>query len=217
MNLKNISTLVFDLDGTLVDSSRDIRTALNMVMKDAGMPQLTLAQVKSLVGHGARSLIERTLKNNKKGRTLSMGDNFLKYYEDHLLDTTKPYRGIRELIAKVKDNYKMAVATNKPYDMALETVKGSKFENIFKVVAGPETTGAHKPDPGMLHHIAKKLRVKPCEMLLIGDGVVDVQTAKNFGCPMCAVTWGFSTKKELKAEKPDFMIDRPSQLLKYLK
>lgn len=214
--MTNIKSIIFDLDGTLVDSSRDISAAVNHVRKDNGLKELTVHEVIGCVGSGVGKLIEKAVLFDSDLDPTTVRKNLIDYYGDHLLEETSTYPGIVALLENLFGNYRLAVATNKPLNLTEQIIKGIGMEKIFSVVAAPETTGKAKPDPGMLQHISKIHQTAPDETIMVGDSPVDIEVSRNFGCTACAVTWGYNLPEILHETKPDFMIHSPIDLMDYL-
>ncbi len=214
--MTNIKSIIFDLDGTLVDTSRDISAAINHVRKNYGLMELAVHEVIGCVGSGVTKLIEMAVLPDSDVDPDILRTELLSYYGDHILEESVPYPGITSLLEELAGNYRLAVATNKPLALTLKIIKGLGLEKVFSTIAAPETTGKGKPDPGMLEHISEKLQIGPTETIMIGDSPVDINAARNFGCTACAVSWGYNLPEILHETKPDFMIHSPIDLLDYL-
>jgi len=214
--MANIKSIIFDLDGTLVDSSRDISSAVNHVRKNYGLKELTVHEVIGCVGSGVTRLIELAVLPDSDVDPTTLRTELLDFYSDHLLEETTTYPGITSLLEELAGGYRLAVATNKPLGLSQRIIKGLGMERVFSVIAAPETTGKGKPEPGMLQHISEKHQAAPTEIIMIGDSPIDIQVSRNFGCTACAVSWGYNLPEILHETKPDFMIHSPMALLDYL-
>ena len=214
--MNKIKTIVFDLDGTLVDSSRDIAAAVNKTREHFGLEPLTVNEVIGCVGSGVTKMIEKSIFKDSTGELENAREILLLHYTENLLKETVVYPGVYSLLEELDGDYDMAVATNKPLILSEAVIKGLGMERVFKVVAGPETTGKAKPEPDILEHIAVKVGTDREEVLMIGDSPVDIATAKNFGCKSCAVTWGYNIPEVLHEQEPDYVIHEPLDLLSYL-
>lgn len=215
----NFNTLVFDLDGTIADTSRDIANAVNYTREHYNLKKLTVNQVLTFVGSGIGQLIEDAILKDLKDTNVSKEEaNKLTtdYYIEHLLEQTTLYPGVRDLIYNLKDTYNLTVASNKPLELTMLTLKALNITDLFKIVTGPETKGNPKPEIDMLEHIRDNLKVSPEKMLMIGDSSIDIQVAKNFGCASCAVTWGFNSHSDLTKCSPNYIIHKPEDLFSYL-
>jgi len=205
--------LVFDLDGTLVDSSRDIASAVNAALARVcpGRATLPLDAVLSFVGEGARTLVERCLRH--AGLGLSPEEVlpvYLECYAERLLDTTRLYPGIEEALDGLTDPV-LAVLTNKPGDMSRAILEGLGVAARFARVLGAGDGPARKPDPAGLHHLMAGLGAAPGDTWMVGDSATDVDAARAAGVRVAGVTWGFHPEA-LRAARPDRLIDRPPDL-----
>jgi phosphoglycolate phosphatase len=214
--IDGITTIVFDLDGTLLDTSSDIQAAVNFVRGHYALPPLSKDEVMRYVGLGVEHLMEHTVSAGASVPLDEARRLVVDRYSRHLLDNTRPYDGIEDLLKSLYNRYYLAVATNKPTELAVRSIDGVGFGKYFQVVVGPEEVGAGKPAPDMLYYIASKADASPREVLLVGDSPVDIKTARNFGCYIAAVTWGFSDKKDLKGASPDLILESPLKLLDHL-
>jgi phosphoglycolate phosphatase len=202
-----VRLLVFDLDGTLVDSVRDLATAVNLALRKAapGSPPLPLGDVRAFVGDGARVLVERSLA--RAGVSLSADEVlplFLDAYRSCLLDTTRLYPGVAEALDRLRDR-SLAVLTNKPGDLSRTILEGLGVANRFARIWGPEEATERKPRPGGLRRLAHELRVDLGETLLVGDSPIDVRTGRATGVRTVGVTYGLDPEA-LRAEAPDLVV-----------
>jgi phosphoglycolate phosphatase len=198
------AALVFDLDGTLVDSRRDLATAVNRVRASYGLAPLSLARVLSFVGEGARTLVARALgldpgaQEGAEGARLdeAMGRFFIRYGEVKF-DTTRAYPGVPELLAALAERHPLAVLTNKPERFSREILEHLGLSRFFRHLIGGDTLPTRKPDPAGLADLAARFGVPVAEVMLVGDSRVDAATAANAGCRFALVTWGFAEPAEL--------------------
>jgi phosphoglycolate phosphatase len=216
------TAVLFDLDGTLVDSLGDIAAALDAVLVELGHPTHTREAYRRFVGEGARELVRRALPAALDPREASrqLDDALARYkarYRAHLVDETRPYEGIVELIAALRARGALlAVVTNKPHDAALEVVERLFEPGTFEVVLGQKDGVPHKPDPSGPLSILRALAVAPAHALFVGDSETDVRTAKNAGVRAVAVTWGLRDRHDLEASGPDHLVDHPREILALL-
>ncbi|MBI3303644.1 MAG: HAD-IA family hydrolase [Deltaproteobacteria bacterium] len=204
--------LIFDLDGTLVNTKADLAAATNYVLESFGLPRLPAAQVADYVGHGARVLVERAL-GPAHAHLVSRGfDLFMEYYEAHLLDHTRAYAGVEALLAAAHaQGVILSVLTNKPEAPSRAIVSGLGLAAFFTAIVGGDTLAAKKPDPQGVTYLQRLTGIDLRETLLIGDSLVDSETGRAAGVATCGVTWGFGAR-ELAALPPQFLVDTPEQL-----
>ena len=184
--------LIFDLDGTLVDSRADLAAATNSMLAGLDRPPLPVATVEKMIGLGARALIERALGPGQKHLTERGYDLFMEHYNAHLLDHTKPYSGIAALLEVAhRRRVHLSVLTNKPERPAKAILSGLSLASSFAAVVGGDTLPQRKPDPAGVQTLQRTTGCPLNETLLIGDSAVDVQTGHAAGVATCGVEWGF--------------------------
>ena len=206
--------LVFDLDGTLVDSSRDLATATNAALRRVApdQPPLPVEKVCAFVGNGARVLIERTLLHAGIDRPVDdVLPIFLECYDACLLDTTRPYPGVAEALAAL-GSAPCAVLTNKPGPFARRILDGLGLASRFARIWGAGDVPERKPDPRGLQGLMGELEATPGETWMVGDSPVDVRTARAAGVRVAGVSWGLAPEG-LSRERPDRLIDDPRDLV----
>ena len=187
-----IKAVVFDLDGTLVDSHRDIAEATNAVIADLGGTPLELSVVTTFVGDGAAVLIRRAM--TRAGIDVDLRDalaRFLVHYDARLLATTQPYPGMVDVLTALRPTRRLAVLTNKPQQPSVRLLEGLGLLPFFDDVIGGDTALGRKPDPAGLRALIANAGVTPAETLLIGDSPVDRATARNAGTGICLARYGF--------------------------
>jgi len=199
--------LVFDLDGTLVDSKVDLANAVNVALESFDLPPLPHPVIYSYVGDGASALIRRALPPEKTERLPEVLDRFLAYYRRHLLDTTRAYPGVAGTLRKWAGIYRMAVLTNKGVAMTREILSGLSLDGFFFEVRGGDSFGTKKPDPEGLLHILREAGVEAREAIMIGDSRNDVQAGRAAGAVTCGVTYGLAAAG-FAEHPPDFTVDR---------
>jgi phosphoglycolate phosphatase len=204
--------LIFDLDGTLVDTKVDLAAATNHVLRCFGLPQLSVAQITDYVGHGARVLVERALGPDHAGLVSRGFALFMEYYSAHLLDQTRPYAGIEQLLAAAQAHgITLSVLTNKPEAPSRAIVTGLGLAPYFRKIVGGDTLPTTKPDPQGVTYLQRLTGIGLSETLLIGDSQVDCETGYAAGVTTCGVTWGFGTKG-LATLPPQFVVNTPEEL-----
>lgn len=211
--------LIFDLDGTLVNTLVDLKNAVNVALLAKNYPERSLEQIRKAIGNGVAKLVARSIPNGTDNPDYeSTLADFRKYYSKHSLDYTKPYPGVYEaLINLKKQGYIIAVATNKLTDIA-RPLLNDFFPDIFDYIQGDEPGMDRKPTPMMIETLCQKFNVDKSEAFYIGDTNVDMETAENSKVDYVLVTYGFRTKEELKEQCPNRdTIDSIDELEKYLK
>lgn len=210
-------TVIFDLDGTLLNTLDDLCDSTNYALKTHGMPARTIEEVRQFVGNGIRKLIERAVPQGTEPEELKkVYDDFKKHYDAHCNDKTGPYDGIMELLRELKKRgYKLGIASNK-VKSAVEKLNEIYFEGLMDGAAGVVDGKPTKPDPYMVDEMLKELGSDKEHTLYVGDSQVDVRTAFNTGLDMVAVLWGFRDKEVLTEAGATRFIEQPSQLLNYL-
>ena len=193
--------VIFDLDGTLLNTIDDLGTAANHTLAELGLPQHTLDEYRLMVGNGMRKLIMRALPDDKASDDAFVDSTlkqFLEYYSDHIDVYTKPYPGIPELIKTLYSNgYKLAVASNK-IQAGAERLIEKFFQGIpFVAVMGNSPLYPLKPDAAVVEYIMEKAGTDRTSTVMVGDSGTDIQTAHNAGIPIIAVSWGFRPRHEL--------------------
>ncbi len=204
---KAMRLLVFDLDGTLVDSKVDLANSVNHALREFGLPPLPNETVYTYVGNGATMLIRRALGPAREAILPEVLDTFLDHYRRHLLDTTVPYPGVAESLRDRGGDYEMAVLTNKPLDMTRALLDGLSLSRHFVEVRGGDSFDSKKPHPEGLLRIMASRRAAARETLMVGDSVNDVLAGKGAGVITCGVTYGLGAGG-FEEHPPDFTVDR---------
>jgi phosphoglycolate phosphatase len=214
-NFSAVRALIFDLDGTLIDSQRDLIRSVNAMLHEMGRGQLHEDTISGYIGHGAPQLVGRALGNNAseadRERALKF---FLAHYEEHKLDSTCAYPGVPEALAQLAA-YPMAILTNKPVRVSVRILEGLGLAKYFCAVYGGNSFETKKPDPLGAHTILREFGATPAEAILIGDSEVDMQTARNAGTLAAAVNYGFGTHNRA-AHPADIYLDRLTDLVPLL-
>lgn len=208
--------IIFDLDGTLLNTIADLAHSTNHALQVLGYPTHEVASYNFMVGNGINKLFERALPEGEKTEenVLRVRKEFLLHYDWHNADESRPYPGIPELLEALQNKgHKLAVASNK-YQAATEKLIAHYFPGIrFVAVFGQREGVKVKPDPTVVYDILQIADVPKEEVLYIGDSGVDMQTAINSGVTSCGVTWGFRPRTELESFCPDFIVDKAEAVL----
>ena len=234
--------IIFDLDGTLINTISDLGQACNHALAACGFPTHKIEDYPRLVGNGVNKLIERALPEEYRNEetVLRLREYFIPYYDEHNCDFTRPYDGIPELLEALKqkgdeamrlkgERWFLAVASNK-YQAATEKIVAQLFPGIFDIVLGEREGVERKPNPQIVYDIIKnyELRIKNYSSekeiqnskfkiqnsLYIGDSLVDAETARAAGATLVLCTWGFGTREQMEGAKPDYLVDHPLEVLK---
>lgn len=205
--------LIFDLDGTLIDSRLDLANAVNATRAHMGKEALSNERVYSYVGNGAPVLVRRAMGEQATEDELEEAlEFFLEYYREHDLDFTTLYPGVKESLERLRQAGKrMAVLTNKPVNMSLKIVNGLGVVDYFLQVYGGNSFDFKKPNPVGIEALMRQTGIGRDRTLMIGDSSVDVQTARNAGVPCCGVTYGFQPET-LADPAPELVVDRMEDL-----
>ncbi|MBI2166714.1 MAG: HAD-IA family hydrolase [Candidatus Omnitrophica bacterium] len=209
-----IKLLIYDLDGTLIDSRLDIAYAVNWTLKELGRGPLPVEQVSSFVGNGVKNLMQQALKASSPSslppleRSIKL---FRRRYGEHLLDQTRLYPSVKKVLEFFKD-LNQAVVTNKPEDFTREILRGLGIDSYFGRVIGGDQGFPKKPAPEPVLELLGHFEVRPEETLLIGDSQTDVETARNAGVKTVAVTYGFGKRSELESAQPDILLNDLEEL-----
>lgn len=199
---KKYQAIIHDLDGTLIDSKKDIVASVNVMLAKYGGQKFSDAEIHKLVGHGADDLVRQALPHLDAAQQADALDYFLRYYLEHCLDQTKLCPFAKEAVKIFsKSGVKQAVWTNKPQPITDAIIEGLKLKKYFTVVLGAENGFAHKPDPDGTRHVLQQLGVEPKEVLMIGDSPVDFETARNVGMDCVLLRSGYARHEDLDVFK----------------
>ncbi len=209
--------VICDLDGTLLDTLKDLMNSVNYGLHIYGKPSITLDETRRYVGNGVAKLVERAVP---QGTTIEeqakILEKFKEYYAIHSKDKTAPYEGILDMLKKIKaSGMKLAIVSNK-IDSAVLPLSEEYFPGLIDVAIGETKDVPKKPAPDMIYKALSKLSIEKHEAVFIGDSDVDVETGLNSGVDMVTVLWGFRDRDELERKGAKVFIERPEDLFKYL-
>lgn len=221
MNPLTVNSLLFDLDGTLIDSKTDLANSINLMLVDLGRPALSEAAVGGFVGDGVRVLVRRCLtatEPNQKppdDQLHSKGIALMhSHYADEMLKTTRLYPQVAETLAALNKKRK-AVVTSKEVRFTKIILEHFDIAKYFDAIVGGDTTPARKPDPGPVLEAMRQLSSSATDAVMIGDSENDVIAGKRAGTYTCAVSYGFRSAEELRVTEPDLLLERFHQLLEF--
>lgn len=208
--------VIFDLDGTLLNTIADLGTATNYALRVCGYPEHNLASYPKMVGNGITRLIERALPEDERDTETveRVREKFKEYYDEHMNDLTEPYPGITDMLRELgKMGVKLAVASNK-YQAAVVALIRHYFPDIdWQAIEGQKEGVPTKPDPSIVFEILAKCPTRKSKVLYVGDSGVDMETARRACVDSCGVTWGFRSLKELKDHHADNIADTPDGII----
>jgi len=206
-----VDLLIFDLDGTLIESKWDIAASVNLTLAEMGLPQRPLEEIFGFVGDGVKKLLRQAVGEDNPDRFGEALRVFRGHYLAHCLDRTRFYPGIERMLQHFGRTSK-AVATNKSIEFTNAILQGLGAEHFLVVVGGDNGFGL-KPEPGMLLHIMERLQASPDRTVLVGDSTNDINGGHNAGIRVCAVGYGMGNRERMTACRPDWFIERPEELM----
>jgi phosphoglycolate phosphatase len=200
----SIQLILFDLDGTLVDTSRDITNALNYALRPYGLDGISVEATIKVVGEGLTRLIEKVLGEERYHLKDAVSKRFLEYYSAHLIDNSMIYPDVKETLDMLS-GYRKAVISNKRENLSVNLLKQLDIDRHFELIVGSDTTPERKPSAGPLLYVFSKLHISPLEALMVGDSQYDIEAGHNAGVKTVAVTYGYQERRLLTAA--DYIID----------
>ncbi len=209
--------IIFDLDGTLIDSSRDLAISTNATREHFGLPALDQQTINSYVGNGAAVLVRRAMGSEiPETQQAEALEFFMGYYRAHSLEHTRLYDGVADLVVKLaSENHRLGVLTNKPERISFDILGALGIGRYFFRVYGGNSLPEKKPNPVGIYRLMEEAAVPAGATLMVGDSSVDIQTARNAKVKSCGVTWGFQPET-FETTAPDVVIDTPGELLELL-
>lgn len=221
MKLKNKKLLIFDLDGTLIDSVPDLAKAINFTLKQLDRDQFSENIIRKWVGNGAVTLVKRALsgdvnisssldnKLHEKAITI-----FLDYYSKHLCDNTKMYKNVQETLSILKNRgYILTIVTNKPYDFIKPILKTLEIEDLFEYYIGADSLDVKKPHPKPLLHVCETFNITIDKALMIGDSKNDILSANSANIDSIGVTYGYNYNEDISFFNPNIVVDNFEDIL----
>jgi phosphoglycolate phosphatase len=210
--MNTYKTIIFDMDGTVLDTLDELTESLNYILRKYQLTEKTKMQVRSYLGYGYAGLIRQAVPGASQDFQQELQDAFKNYYGTHCQGHTKPYEGILEILASLRDaGYKTAIVSNKGQAAVTELHK-EFFEGLVQFSLGESANYKKKPEPDMIWEALRRLDSAAQEAIYIGDSEVDKKTADNSGLDSALVTWGFRDKPLLQSLNPDYLVSSPKEL-----
>ena len=208
-----IDTIIFDLDGTLLNTLEDLRDSVNYALSKQNFPLRTLPEIRSFVGNGIRLLMERAVPENIDEETFEVCfKDFCDYYKIHMEDKTAPYEGINEMLVNIKKaGFKTTIVTNKA-DFAAQDLCKRMFGDTIDLIVGSSDDRPNKPAPDGVYYALEKLGSKCENSIFVGDADTDILTANNAGLPSIGVLWGFRDREIIENEGAKYIVDNVKDL-----
>lgn len=209
-----IDTVIFDLDGTLLNTLDDLTDSVNYALSQYGFPKHTKDDIRTFVGNGVNILFDRALPENADFKIKKQCiESFKNHYSKNMFRSTAPYYGILNLLKVIKNNYISTAVVSNKFDKAVKDLTNRYFGDLIDISIGQSDSVAQKPSPTGVSKVMRELRVK--KAVFVGDSDVDIKTAKNANLPSIAVTWGFRDRESLK--DADYIVDTPNELFKIIR
>lgn len=203
--------IIFDLDGTLIDSKKDIAQAANHTLELLGSPVLEEEIIYEFVGEGVKRLLEKCLGRKDHDLLERAWQIFCEYYRHHLLDNTVLFPGVKEILDYLWFLDKIIIS-NKPDQFCSPVLNGLGILPYFRMILGGESLPHRKPDPAPVYLVIEKFALRPKQVMIVGDSGIDIECGKRAGIYTCGVTYGFRSREELMEAQPDFLIDHLEEL-----
>ena len=207
--------ILFDLDGTLIDSKVDIANAVNLTLRDLGLPQRSLEEIFSFVGDGVKRLLQLSVGEENVRQYEEALRIFREHYLTHCLDSTEFYPRIREILSR-SDGRIYAIVTNKTREYTERIIEGLGAYKDFAEIECPRDSSELKPDPGMLLRVLEQVKIPADRALMVGDSTNDVRAAQSIGVQACAVGFGYGNREKVRALHPDIFCESPDDLFELL-
>lgn len=214
--MTSVKMIIYDLDGTLVDTRKDLTASTNYALTQLGLPPRTLEEVQAMVGDGAAMLIKRAVGEAHSELFEKALALFREHYRNNVCVHTTLYPSVKEVLAHFSSKIQ-TIFTNKPVDMAEMLIHKLQIADYFRKVLGGNMGLALKPSPDGVLLLCREFGVAPSEAVMVGDSLTDIQAGQTAGVKTAAVTYGYRQKSELEAGRPDFWIEHPGDLMKLLK
>ncbi|MDD5102241.1 MAG: HAD-IA family hydrolase [Endomicrobiaceae bacterium] len=216
LDVSKVSLVIFDLDGTLVDSQQDLTSAVNFTRKYYGLEPLEVATVASYLGSGIPALVKSVLPNVDEKDIPNATVMFKDFYSKHLIDTTKTYSGVSEMLSSLKDVRK-AILSNKSEKFSKDIIEKLGLKDFFDSIYGGDSFDEKKPSPRPIYEIMESLSVKKENTIMVGDGANDIIAGKTADIKTIAVLYGYSPKEKVEKLQPDFIAATPKDVVNIIR
>ena len=216
LDVSKVSLVIFDLDGTLVDSQQDLTSAVNFTRKYYGLEPLEVATVASYLGSGIPALVKSVLPNVDEKDIPNATVMFKEFYSKHLIDTTKTYSGVSEMLSSLKDVRK-AILSNKSEKFSKDIIEKLGLKDFFDSIYGGDSFDEKKPSPRPIYEIMESLSVKKENTIMVGDGANDIIAGKTADIKTIAVLYGYSPKEKVEKLQPDFIAATPKDVVNIIR
>lgn len=216
LDVSKVSLVIFDLDGTLVDSQQDLTSAVNFTRKYYGLKPLEVATVASYLGSGIPALVKSVLPNVDEKDIPNATVMFKEFYSKHLIDTTKTYSGVSEMLSSLKDVRK-AILSNKSEKFSKDIIEKLGLKDFFDSIYGGDSFDEKKPSPRPIYEIMESLSVKKENTIMVGDGANDIIAGKTADIKTIAVLYGYSPKEKVEKLQPDFIAATPKDVVNIIR
>ncbi len=214
--MKKYDLVIFDMDGTILDTLEDLTDSLNVVLAGNGLAGHSLEEVRSFVGNGIRLLIERAVPEGTPEDVIDrVYRDYMEYYPLHCSERTKAYDGIPEVIRSLRQEGCLTAVVSNKADIAVQELCKQYFEHLFDFAAGEREGVRKKPAPDAVLEIMKRLGANPARTVYVGDSEVDIETAEHAGIQCITVNWGFRSEESLRAQGAELIVSKPQELLEY--
>lgn len=209
----NYRLIIFDLDGTILNTLEDLTDSVNFALKKYKLPERTIDEVRKFVGNGIRKLIERAVPGHLESDTINLVfQEFKMYYEAHCADKTKPYEGIVSLLNVLREAGCMTAVVSNKADSAVQILCKNYFRGLFDYVVGEREGIRKKPNPDSVLEVLERLQVEKKDAVYIGDSEVDIQTAGNAGIDVISVNWGFRDEEFLREQGAKIIVKKSEEI-----
>lgn len=202
----DIDTIIFDVDGTLVDSRKDIVEAVNFTLSKLGLPEKPPELIVSYIGTGTRDLLNKSLGSKNYSFAEEAFEIFSEYFPKHSADESSLYPHVEEILKYFKNKRKLVI-TNRNRKFAEITLRKLGIKNYFEEIVGGDDVNCMKPSACPLDRLSSKIEMKKSKTIIVGDMDIDIRTGKNFGIKTCWVTYGLGNREDIEKIKPDYIID----------